>query len=284
MVDAESAGSPEAVRLKDRVLLDARALDDLRLARHHFENILRLWAAESGLHVRGAIYQAGVVTYSRPFVFGRRGSYPAYPIREFAGVANYDRAIHEHLLLLRHRFLAHSDREAYKSRVQVQSVTFRHISGETLNAVTGLMACAYGWDGIDDQEYVKAIFRHTEAMIATIANAAYTRVVNLLAMVASDRSCLPTPGDGVTIPMVSIDGRSVTMSPEAIANSVFKAPDEEIGGPEYQYHQTLVSAVIDPQAFHYPSGELAGSFVHIEPPNTPASELSGAHPVGDGER
>jgi hypothetical protein len=97
-------GTVEWFRNRARgIIAHARAIDDFGSATRSFQKLIELGLG-GDLEVHAALHTAGVIAYARPF------SGPLeFPKRQISEGLGFKNEIHEQLLLLRHKLVAHSD-------------------------------------------------------------------------------------------------------------------------------------------------------------------------------
>jgi len=230
------AEPPSHQELRKRVMADARTLDDWQFALTYFKEADELWEQLGDRPARQAIFKAGVIAYCRPFVPGAVRMGKSYPIRDLVKAGAFDREVHSHLLKLRNLFLAHTDADAYASRFAIVEQAVDQEDGTRVNNVLALIAIVYGWAGLEDRSYIGKIISHINLAGRALHKAMSGRLAVLEEALVADRDALgaTTAGPTFTPPSKNDDGSS-TFALQDLAKVSWKAPDMEIGGPEYAY-------------------------------------------------
>ena len=143
-------GSVEWFEAARRQCVDhIRALLSIQIAYSSVQALLREWKTEN-LIVAGALHAACVVAYARPFTPARtKNGKITYPTRALRATQDFDNQLHEHLLDLRHKLIAHSDYQLFPSTMYVQTIgNERHLNlGVNTKALLGIkshsLACRY---------------------------------------------------------------------------------------------------------------------------------------------
>jgi hypothetical protein len=116
-------GSVEWFHHRMPAIIDhARAIDDLRSAALSFKTLVArtpTGAVEAkGDGIDAALHAAGVVSYARPFVGDRPIS-----LKLIGKRPNFRRDVHDQLITLRHKLIAHSDRKFADARLLLKKIT-----------------------------------------------------------------------------------------------------------------------------------------------------------------
>jgi hypothetical protein len=231
----------EAQLLNQRILQDGRAMDDFGMAGAYLQTALAQGEGCSPT-VLSALYQAAVISYARPFAQVRGGT--VYPVRGLKA-GPFDNEVHEHFLKLRHRFLAHSDTEAFTPRLQIQVYRYDTDDGRTGSTPVGLLTCIYGWDGIEDLGYVERAGHHVDGIVKTLSRELADRQGRLLNLLQADPQSI-VQSEPEVVGQYRMKANASHLMPLAeFQRAAFKAPDVEIGGPDYRYHQTGLHTLAD---------------------------------------
>jgi hypothetical protein len=243
----ERQGRPSiARRLQDRVLQDARALGDVQQALVYFEQADGLWeaVAEPAL---SAIYKAGVVTYTRPFISARSpgsGRTQVYPLREHQNADGFEREVHEHLLGLRNHFLAHADPSAYPSRLAKATFNFDFDTGEKSVSEIGIFTCVYSWSGVVDRDYLHRMMRHAGGLARSIEAGLRQRMGELQQLLGADPDALGALQRGAETEARRVEaGQRIKYGARDLGALTWKEPDQQIGGPAYAYRVSNVMSI-----------------------------------------
>lgn len=141
----ETQGTVDWFKAHKRELLGhVRALDDFTnvhaLATRLVENVGE--EIDSTEQLKGALFMSAVVTYARPFLrtknkYGEASG--AYPIRHLKDDGRFDVKLHEHLLHVRNKLIAHDDGEQLPPTFHVLSI---HIDQEPSARRKAILATA----------------------------------------------------------------------------------------------------------------------------------------------
>jgi hypothetical protein len=140
----------------------ARALNSILAARSAAEALRRNWE-NPDLEVRSALYTQIVVNYARPFIPNVvNGRMRTYPINDLKRQADFDRALHKHLVDLRNKLLAHADSEYLQGRVFHR---FLDVAGKggTVRVPIGVSVRVQALHGISDKATIEQYVGHFAA-------------------------------------------------------------------------------------------------------------------------
>jgi hypothetical protein len=90
---------------KALIVRETRAMDSIQIARRAAQRLVADWDSLDD-DLKASLLSSIIISYSRPFLHA-----PAYPSRHLREQPNFDRELHEHLLELRNKLIAHSDEE-----------------------------------------------------------------------------------------------------------------------------------------------------------------------------
>jgi hypothetical protein len=164
-----TVGSVEWFRHRKRAIIEhARAIDDFRSAVRSFRALVAL--SPTGEDVEAALHTAGVVNYARPFVGNL-----TFPLNLLRGNPNFRRDMHDHLITLRNKLVAHSDTEFADGRLFVRKMLIHVGEGSSSELVQGAQVMARAMHAPHDPNLSKAYLAQSEAVAeaaaATINNA-----------------------------------------------------------------------------------------------------------------
>lgn len=225
--------------LHGRVINDARTLDDLGKALSYFTEVAELWSALEGRPSLPAIYKAAAITYARPFINARSPGFPpvqAHPIREYQDQPGFDRGVHDHLLELRNRFLAHADPYAFQPVVGRGVYEFDFDTGERAISNFGIFTCVYSWDGLKDRAYLDQVLSHVGAFCQAVATELQKRLAELQSILIANPDALGEPTAQHMSGNHRIEsGQVARWSARDTLSMTWKTPELDIGGDRYSY-------------------------------------------------
>lgn len=91
---------------KKHVLREVRAADSFAVALTNVRRLLEGWTSWDAV-VSSALHSRAVISYVEPSIHEPW----SYQTKELKDIRGFDRELHEHLLQLRHKLIAHSDEE-----------------------------------------------------------------------------------------------------------------------------------------------------------------------------
>lgn len=233
--------------LHARVIKDARTLDDLQKSLSYFNEVATLWEELQDRPALHAIYKAASVTYCRPFIPSRSPGarpVPGHPIREYQGEVGFDRSVHDHLLDLRNRFLAHADPYAFQPRLGRAVYQFDFDTGEQSTSTFGLFTCVYSWDGLRDRSYLDQILKHVDAFCRAVGSVLQGRLSQLQQILLANPDALGEPVDRRYSDRHRVEsGDTARLSARDMLAMTWKEPETDIGGDRYRYR---VANVVQP--------------------------------------
>jgi hypothetical protein len=96
----------------------AKAIDGFAAARRSFQKLIEL-GPNGDSDLTAALHTSAVINYARPFVNNTRadGVRVAFPKNVVKGHTNYVEEVHQELINLRHKLVAHSDRDYVDGRL-----------------------------------------------------------------------------------------------------------------------------------------------------------------------
>jgi hypothetical protein len=141
---------------KRQIIAHAKATDDFAFAVSTFRALIKA-EPEGDIEPQAALHSAGVVSYARPFSCD-----PIFPKRLVGNQPGFRDDIHNQLILLRHKLVAHSDAEFAHGRLFVGSMEFNLESG-TAKVPSGAVVMTRNIHTVQDFELAKAYLSHSEA-------------------------------------------------------------------------------------------------------------------------
>ena len=101
---------------KAQILRHARALDSISSALRLVSRLCKDFDTIDA-EINSALLSTVCINYSRPFV-----QTPSYPVRHLKAQKQFDPNIHQHLVELRHKLIAHSDEAYADAKVHLLSI------------------------------------------------------------------------------------------------------------------------------------------------------------------
>jgi hypothetical protein len=160
------------VAARQRCVDHLRALASVRTAHERVMVLLREWEAADPV-VLGALHSAAVVAYCQPFTDTKtnRGSIQ-YRLASLKGAAGFDRDLHDHLLELRNKLIAHADYAVLPSTIAMQVVGDEQLP---IRIVANVKTFA----GLADRGLAERLKSHLDACSAGLDRALNTELRNL---------------------------------------------------------------------------------------------------------
>lgn len=150
-------------RMRRRCVDHYRALASIELAHKYAFKLHDGWdylddELQSSLHV------SSVVAYTRPFTSAKTAAGKVqYPVRDLKREPGFDSELHEHLLKIRDRLIAHSDYGLLRSTMYMQSV------GNPPSLPVSLGINVKRMVGIEDRHLAERYVRHFSSCVTRIA-------------------------------------------------------------------------------------------------------------------
>lgn len=165
-MDAIDEGTKEwKVQLGDIALRHLRALDPIFQAYRYLTKLLQ---EEDTLDevVKSALFVSAVVHYARPFIDNRGGKTTGakYRIQELKN-PEFDRLLHDHLLVLRQKLVAHQDGTVMRARIGHQRIK---IHEHDIEIPVQTFACVGALDRIATKEMIARYLKHVKACVGAI--------------------------------------------------------------------------------------------------------------------
>jgi hypothetical protein len=109
-------------KLRRRCVDHYRALSSIQAAHKYALRLYDSWDALD-VDLASALHAAGVIAYARPFTSAKTNvGKVQYPVRDLKREPGFDLVLHDHLLTLRDRLIAHSDYGLLRSTMYLQAV------------------------------------------------------------------------------------------------------------------------------------------------------------------
>jgi hypothetical protein len=237
--------TPKWFRAQKRALIEhAKAIDDFKSAASNFRKLVTL-GPDSDADLQAALHGMGVISYARPFVVDGR----TFKKRLISGQPGFRNDVHDQLLELRNKLVAHSDAEFARGRLFVRMATFNVDSG-CVNLPIGAEVMIRNLHTVGNFELAEACLAHSEAALQgsadtilldlkeyALASAQYpdayaasgARPANLGIVANETKFSLPSPGSEVTIP-------DVLLNP----GQLLPPPPLKLGSDGYLYRELAV--------------------------------------------
>jgi hypothetical protein len=155
----------------------AKAVDSFSAAARNFQKLVEL-GATADAEVRSALHTAGVINYARPFsnnLSGEGGQRTRFAKKNVKDHPSFDDEIHDQLMLLRHKLIAHSDGDYADDCLFLKRLDVR-TGQEQLKILVGATVLTLTVHMLEDMEVAKRYLAHVEAT----AEAAYTSLAQRL--------------------------------------------------------------------------------------------------------
>jgi hypothetical protein len=166
-------GSIEWFRARThRLIGHARALDSISGAKEKIGALAREWN-DTSEEIKSALHTAGIIEYARPFTQNAETSGKrAYPTKHLRRSEAFDSRLHQHLLNLRNKLVAHSDGEVLRSAIAHK---FAHltISGHRKSVPIATSVHVRSLSGISDFSLCARYLTHFEGCLAAIESEAH---------------------------------------------------------------------------------------------------------------
>jgi hypothetical protein len=155
-----AVGSVEWFRHRRRALIEhLKAIDDFGSAARSFRKLIEV--GQSGdADVHAALHAAGVISYTRPF------SGPvSFSKRLISKEPGFRNNIHDQLIVLRNKLIAHSDAEFADARLFLKTLRVNNASGSARSSPIGAVVMARNLHTVHDVQLATACLTHTEAAL-----------------------------------------------------------------------------------------------------------------------
>jgi hypothetical protein len=154
----------------------AKAIDSFAAARRSFQKLVDL-GPEGDPDVTTALHTSAVINYARPFVTNTRadGVRVAFRKKMVKGHENYVEEVHQELVDLRHKLVAHSDRDYVDGRL-FRKFLVLEIEGDHPEFVVGATVVTQTVQTVHDMALAQRFLSHIRA----VEEAAYTAATKRL--------------------------------------------------------------------------------------------------------
>lgn len=159
---------------RHRTIDHMRALLAMRGAHQSVVTLLQNWDALD-VDAARALHESAVISYARPFTpAATTAGKIAYAISAVRKADGFDRQLHDHLLDVRNRMIAHADYGVFPSAMTVQT------TGDEALPVA-LVILVKNLAGIQERELAERYQRHFRACMEAIESALNSEVAELVA-------------------------------------------------------------------------------------------------------
>jgi hypothetical protein len=184
--EADRGGYQRVVHVPAAAAVDhARAVDCIAAARRAVTSMLSTWD-HPDQELRASLHTAAVINYARPFTSNRTETGPRsrYRTNHLQGAQGYDGRLHDHLLDLRDKLIAHHDSEYLQARLlhEVVNLSLRP-KGAELSVPVGVSVIIQALQSIADRAVVDGYAVHFDAVITAI-NSVYRSELHEMVRVA----------------------------------------------------------------------------------------------------
>jgi len=229
---------------KKHVLREVRGADGFALALANVRRLLEGWTTLDAV-VKSALHARAVISYAEPFVHEPW----AYQTKELRSVTGFDAEVHDHLLELRNKLIAHSDEEFSEGTLIAlfADIDVKLDDGRTFkdHLFSGLNVRTTALDGVHSRDLTERCEAHIQATL-NYANSKLEKHLNEYgqAVMEFKESYLAQPDPKVHVDTFQmgkdtqealIDGRKIR-----IANPP-KTPPLSLGKDGYTYRSFEVS-------------------------------------------
>jgi hypothetical protein len=220
-------GTREWFRARKLAIIEhAKAIDDFDSAVSNFSKLVTL-GPDSDADLQAALHGMGVISYARPFVADR-----AFSKRLISSQPGFRGDIHDHLIELRNKLVAHSDAEFADGRLFVGMLNLK-VDSSRASLPTGAVVMIRNLHTLGDFELAKAYLTHSQAALqasrdtiygaleeyarASVdypeADDAFAKPANAGIVVDGPEFPLPLAGGTVEIPGVSLNPEQLLSLP-----------------------------------------------------------------------
>lgn len=126
MPRGESKSSADSVenceRLRRRCVDHFRALSSIQAAHQYALRLIEGWGNLDDMF-SSALHSASVMAYARPFTSAKtKGGTVQYPLKKLKKAPGFDSDLHDHLMEMRDKIVAHSDYSMLRSTMYLQAI------------------------------------------------------------------------------------------------------------------------------------------------------------------
>jgi hypothetical protein len=168
-----SQGTLAWLKWRKRTLLrDIRALDDFTAAHSAISRIIECTKSvdeDPTGEGNGALFMMAVVTYARPFAGTKRkdGSKHFYATAHLKQRPQFDNELHDHLVALRNKLIAHDDEVALEPKLYMYAVEVT-LSGSNERKPIGGTLCSYSLLSASGGSFMLKVLEHLSACIEAV--------------------------------------------------------------------------------------------------------------------
>jgi hypothetical protein len=243
-------GTPEWFKRERLFLIEtAKAVDSFSAAVSSFQKLVEL-GVTADTDVRSALHTTGVINYARPFTnnrSGKGGHRTNFGERIVRGHQGYDDKIHQQLMVLRNKLIAHSDGDYADGRLFRKSLD-GHIDSEPFKILVGATVLTLTVNTLDDMELAKRYLAHVKAA----EKATQASVAKRLEEFVKAGQQFPDALEAAAVakPRPSIDTGRFQLSPASLEatvplsvlnpHTVLKRPNLPIGQDGYKYRSFVM--------------------------------------------
>ena len=155
----------------------AKAVDSFGAARRSFQKLVDL-GSDGDPDLTAALHTSAVINYARPFVNNTRadGLRVAFPKNDVKGHTNFVEEVHQELIVLRQKLVAHSDRDYVDGRL-FKKLWALDIEGEHTEFLVGGTVATLTVQTVHDMTLAQRFLSHISAVEEAACTAATKRVV-----------------------------------------------------------------------------------------------------------
>lgn len=180
--------------------------------------------------IASALFRTVVVEYGKPFASSR--NLKTYAFNSIKSVVGVERNIHEELLTMRNKLIAHQD-EDFTDRVLLTACAVTETNGLTVSFPVAVQFQGLLLSGINNEEFLKRIVAHLKSCSMAIGERSHTELENFREAVSLNYANFvefskdarfrlqgaPIVSDGVTSPCANLNYPITLNTPELLNRS-----------------------------------------------------------------
>jgi len=251
---------------KRSLLADVRALDDFVTSHGLISRLVEDQGVETNddvtEQVRGALYMSAVVTYARQFLSSttRYREKRVYPTRHLKADDRFDTRIHNHLLEVRSKLIAHDDGEQLPPELFVLLVGPDGTDDKPLLATIR----SYSLSSAKGVVFLKAIQRHLDGCIEQVRRRLHEGLVEYLVESSNYPDAHKNSSDHVGVKKsrtVTTDGKAdqvqTLLNLDELNQEIISVPKGNIHNKAYAYRMLTLSVALPEARFDVAGQDLA---------------------------
>lgn len=113
--------SSKAINLREDVVLKIHACEAFESSQKFIARLVEEWDSGLDIEVFESLFISTIVKYARPFLKEHTGTKKqTFPLKELKRNSTFNQNIHEELIFLRNKILAHKDGSEFQTRFEIQ--------------------------------------------------------------------------------------------------------------------------------------------------------------------